>query len=165
MPTSVNAFIQGFCVAASTGVERMFCSSSAVVIFFPIVHLVLPPDTKVFMCTLHPRQKIRSGHIHWENWGVIINHISHLSHQSDCSGKVNYIYTPPQVASFFVPEVTPLVTDNVINTTMTDCHTSTGSSFSNESVQTLFFGGCLKNLVWGWRLLCHVIMVCHVPYN
>ena len=80
-----------------------------------------------------------------------------MLHQSDCSRKVNYIYTPPQIATlqnFLYQNL--LVTDNISTPTMTDHHIINWSSyvnwlqFSSESVQTLFFAGHPKNLVLGW---------------
>ena len=48
------------------------------------------PNLVQFFCVHSPCdlvKKLESGHIHWENWALIMKHIGMLSHQSDYSGK------------------------------------------------------------------------------
>ena len=72
-----------------------------------------------------------------------------LSHQSDCSGKVN-VLTNNQLANFWAPKQMLLVADNVINTynypNLLTAICTTCPSFHSESVQALFFdesAGCM----------------------
>ena len=73
MPFMPSSFTQWFCVTLE--VEWMFCSSSAVVNLFVIVYLDSPQDTNIFVCAVQFCQKIGFGHIHWENWGLIIKYV------------------------------------------------------------------------------------------
>ena len=101
------------------------------------------------------KTQLGSGHLHWDNWGLIIKHISMLSHWSDCSREVINIITDSQLADFGALRLTQLVTDNAILylQLLTTVIMSIGPSFHTASVQNLVFNEAARSAwkIFVWR--------------